>query len=232
MVLEKTLESLGLQRDPTSPFYRRSVLGVHWKDWCWSWNANTVATWYEELTHWKRPWYWEILRAIEGDDRAWDGWMALLTQWTWVWVCSRSWWWTGRPGMLQFMGSQQVRHDWATELNWTAMNQPWVCMCFPLLNHPLIPSPWLSQCTSFECPVSCIKFGLVIYFTYGNIHVSRLFSQIPPLPSPTESKSLFFSSVSLLLSCIWGHHYHLFKFHIYVLIYCIGIFLSDLLNPV
>ena len=55
----------------------------------------------------------------EGDDRGWDGWMASWTWWTWVWVNSRSWWWTGRPGVLQFMGSQRVRHDWATELNWT-----------------------------------------------------------------------------------------------------------------
>ena len=55
----------------------------------------------------------------EGDDRGWDGWMASLTQWTWVWVNSGSWWWTGRPGMLQFMGSQRVRHNWVTELNWT-----------------------------------------------------------------------------------------------------------------
>ena len=55
----------------------------------------------------------------EGDDRGWDGWMASPTQWTWVWVNSRRWWWTGRPGVLWFMGSQRVRHDWATELNWT-----------------------------------------------------------------------------------------------------------------
>ena len=54
----------------------------------------------------------------EGDDRRWDGWMASPTRWTWVWVSSGSWWWTGRPGVLQFMGSQRVRHDWATELNW------------------------------------------------------------------------------------------------------------------
>ena len=54
----------------------------------------------------------------EGDDRGWDGWMASLTQWTWVWVNSGSWWWTGRPGVLQSMGSQKVRHGWATELNW------------------------------------------------------------------------------------------------------------------
>ena len=75
---------------------------------------------YEELAHLKRPWCWERLRAEgEGDDRGWDGWMASPTQWTWVWVNSRSWWWTGRPGVLRFMGSQRVGHDWATELNWT-----------------------------------------------------------------------------------------------------------------
>ena len=96
----------------------KSVLGVHWKDWCWSWNSNTLATWWEELTHLKRPWCWERLKAGEGDDRGWDSWIASPTQWTWVWVNSGSWWWTGRPGMLQSMGSQRVRHDWATERNW------------------------------------------------------------------------------------------------------------------
>ena len=99
---------------------RRSVLGVHWKDWCWNWNSNTLATWCEELTHWKRPCCWERFRAGgKGDNRGWDGWMASPTQWTWVWMDSGSWWWTGRPGMLQFMGLQRVGHDWANELNWT-----------------------------------------------------------------------------------------------------------------
>ena len=90
------------------------------KDWCWSWNSNTQATSWEELTHWKRPWCWEGLGAGgEGDNRGWDGWIASPTRWAWVWVDSGSWWWTGRPGMLQFMGSQnQTRlSDW-TELNW------------------------------------------------------------------------------------------------------------------
>ena len=73
-----------------------------------------------ELTHWKRLWCWEWWLGVggEGDNRGWDGWMASLTWWTWVWVNSRRWWWTGRPGVLQFIGLQRVRHDWATELNW------------------------------------------------------------------------------------------------------------------
>ena len=70
----------------------------------------------------KRPWCWEGLGAGgEGDDRRWDGWMASPTWWTWVWVNSGSWWWTGRPGVLWFMGSQIVGHDWTTELNWTEL---------------------------------------------------------------------------------------------------------------
>ena len=86
--------------------------------WCWSWNSNTLATWCDELTHWRRPWCWERLKAGgEGDDRGWDGCMASPTRWTWVWVSSGTWWWTGRPGVLPSMGSQRVRHDWATELN-------------------------------------------------------------------------------------------------------------------
>ena len=109
---EDSWESLGQQGDPTSPSWRRSVLSIHWKDWCWSWNSTILATWCKELTHWKRPWCWERLKAGEvGDDRGWDGWMASLTQWTWVWVNSKSWWWTGRPDVLQSMGSQRVGHD-------------------------------------------------------------------------------------------------------------------------
>ena len=82
--------------------------------------VSTLATSCEELTHWKRLWCWEGLGAGgKRDDRGWDGWMASPTWWTWVWVNSGSWWWTGRPGVLWFMGSQRVRHDWATELNWT-----------------------------------------------------------------------------------------------------------------
>ena len=71
----------------------QSILNIHWKDWCWSWNSSTLATWCEELTHWKRLWRWERLKAGgEGDHRGWDSWMASPTQWTWVWVSSGSWW--------------------------------------------------------------------------------------------------------------------------------------------
>ena len=75
-----------------------------------------------EPTHQKRPWGWERLKAGgEGDDRGWDGWMTSPTWWTWVWASSRSWWWTGKPGVLQSMVSQWAWHDWVTELNWTLL---------------------------------------------------------------------------------------------------------------
>ena len=91
-----------------------SILNIHWKDWYWHWSSNTLTTWCEKLTHWKRSWCWRWT-----DDRGWDGWMALLTQLTWVSANSCSWWWTGKPDMLQFMESQRVGQDWVTKLNWT-----------------------------------------------------------------------------------------------------------------
>ena len=79
-----------------------------------SWSSNTLATWCKELIHWKRPWCWERLKAGgAGDDRGWGGWMTSLTQWTWVRASSGRWWRTGKPGVLQSMGSQRVGHDWA-----------------------------------------------------------------------------------------------------------------------
>ena len=100
--------------------YHKYYLNIHWKDWCWSWNSNTLATWCEELTHRKRPWWLERLKAGgEGDDRGWDGWMASPTWWTWVCASYMSWWWTGKPSMWQSMASERVKHDWVTELYWT-----------------------------------------------------------------------------------------------------------------
>ena len=122
-VEEDSYESFGLQGDQTSQSKRKSVLNIHWKDWCWSWNSNTLAIRYEALTHLKTPWCWERLKAGgEGDNRGGDGWMASLIQWAWVWVNFGSWWWPGRPDMLQSMGSQRVRHNWVTKLNWTELN--------------------------------------------------------------------------------------------------------------
>ena len=112
---EDSWESLGRQGDQISPSYRKSILNSLWKDWCWSWSSNTLATWYKKLTHWTRPWCWERLKAGREDDSGWDGWMALPTQWTRVWASSGKWWRTGKPGVLQSMGSQRVRYNWATE---------------------------------------------------------------------------------------------------------------------
>ena len=107
VVLEKTLESpLDCKEiQPVHPKY--SLEGL-----MWSWSSNTLVTWCEELTYWKRSWCWKRLKAGgEGDNRVWDGWMASPTWWTWAWASSRSWWWTGKPGMLQSMGSQRVGQD-------------------------------------------------------------------------------------------------------------------------
>ena len=97
-------ESLGLQEDPTSSSYRKSVLNINWKDRSWSWSFSTLATWCEVLTYWINPELERLKAGGEGDSRGWDGLLASPTQWTWVWVNSRNWWWTGRPGVLQFMG--------------------------------------------------------------------------------------------------------------------------------
>ena len=110
---------------------------------------------------------------------------------------------------------------------------------FPILNPPPSSLPihrsGSSQCTSPKYPVSCIKPGLATRFIHDIIRISMPFSQIippSPSPSPTESKRLFYTSVSLLLSRTQGYCYHLFKFYIYALVYCIGVFLSGLLHSV
>ena len=109
MVLEKTLES---------PLDSKEIKPINPKgnQPCWNRSSNTLATWCEELTHWKRPWCWERLKAGgEWDNRGWDGWMASPTRWTWVWASSGRWWRTGKPGMFQSVGLQRVRHDWASK---------------------------------------------------------------------------------------------------------------------
>ena len=119
VVFEETLESL---------LDCKEIQPVHLKgDQSWVFvgrtdaEAETPILWPPDVKNWlngKDPYAGKDWVGGEGIDRGWDGWMASLTQWTWVWVNSRSWWWTGRPGMLRSMGSQRVGHDWATELNW------------------------------------------------------------------------------------------------------------------
>ena len=118
VVLEKTLESsLDCKEIQTvNPKGNQSWIFVG--DWCWSWNSNTLATWCEELTHLKRPWCWARLKAGgHGDGKGWHGWMVTPSWWTWVWASFGSWWWTGKPGVLQSIRLSSVRHDWVTELN-------------------------------------------------------------------------------------------------------------------
>jgi len=156
----------------------------------------------------KRPWCWERLRpGGEGDNRGWDSWMASPTQWTWVWVDSRSWWWTGRPGVLRFMGLQRVRGNWATELNfafhflsfhvsfkWTVLyhsvfsiylekTEWWKkCILFPLFS-------WLSH-SIFEIP----KYNVNLYF----------YPAIEKVPETWNTLTTSFSSKKLyvVLLCI------------------------------
>ena len=164
-------ESLG---DPTSQSPRKSVLSIHWKDWCWSWNSSTLATWWEELTNWKRPWYWERLQVGgEGDDRGWDGCMSSPTQWTWVCASSRSWWWTGRLGVLQYIGSQRVGQDWVTEMNWLAYRHIWITL---KKKNYLLRLITLQYCGGFH---------------HTSIQISHGCTRVPPsrIPLPSSSPS-------------------------------------------
>ena len=154
----------GKQGDPTSPFWRRSALGFLWKKWCYSWNSSTLATSCEELTHWKRFWCWEGLGAGgEGDNRGWDGWMASPTWWTWVWVNSESWWWTGRSGVLRFTRSQRVGHDRTTELNWTVV-------ILSLLSYP---SPGFLK-ENDKCVFSKLYASSLVFFRLQNLWLGSL----------------------------------------------------------
>ena len=119
MVLEKTLES------PLDCKEIQLILPKRDQSWVFIGRTDaeteTPILWPPHVKSWhlKRPWCWERLKVgEEGANRSY-GWMASLTQWTWVWINSGNWWWTGRPGMLQSMGLQRVGHNWATELNWT-----------------------------------------------------------------------------------------------------------------
>ena len=145
---------------------------------------------FGHLMHWKRPWCWERLKARgEGDDRGWDGWMASLTQWTWVRVNFVSWWWTGGPGVLQLMGSQTVKHNWATEVKWTEEV------------HNLMVLFYLAHsCLTLGNPMDWSTPGLPVHhqlpgFTQTHVHwVSDAIQPSHPL-SPPSPLALNFSSI-------------------------------------
>ena len=125
MVLEKTLES---------PLDCKEIQPVHpkgdqsyWKDWCWSWNSNTLTPWCEELTHWKRPWCWARLM------RGGDGCMASPTKWIWVWASSGRWWRPGKPGLLQSLGLQRAGNNWVA-----GQQQEWKCLFFVFVFYVLL----------------------------------------------------------------------------------------------
>ena len=129
-VVLKTLESPLDYKEikPVSPKGNQSWIFIGRTDA----EAEAPIVWPPAVKNWlwKRSWCWERLKAGEGDDRGWDSWMTSLTQWTWVWASSRSWWWIGKPGMLQFMGLQRVGHNWATEL--TDQNSIAYFLCFKI----------------------------------------------------------------------------------------------------
>jgi len=178
-----------------------------------------LVTWCKELTHLKRPWCWERWKEEgEGDDRGWDGWMSSPIRWTWVWVNSRSWWWTGKSGVLPSMGLQRVRHDWVTELNWTDQIASLKfkksshfykrCMNVPFPHIPVL-SGW---CSIKTVPVWWIKVILCNFVIFIFLLLSDLtiffFVWGPPrlaLPSSHSLCPFFCWTVSILTvcKCVW-----------------------------
>ena len=126
VVLEKTTLESPVDCKEIKPANPKSVVNIHWKNWCWSWSSSTLATWCKELTHWKRPWCWESLKAGgDGDNRAWDDWVASPTQCTWVWDPEGQ-------GSLACCSPWGCRESDMTEwLNWTELNP------FNLCNSPV-----------------------------------------------------------------------------------------------
>ena len=185
-----------------------------------NWSSNTLATWFEELIQWNRPWCWERLKAGgEGDDRRWDGWMPLPTQWTWVWVNSGSWWWTGRPGTLQSMGSQNVGHDWVTNtcnfiifdlflFKYTmifAIEN--VCSRSLIIQFSLVAQSCLTLCNHMDCSMP----GLPVHrqlpeFTQTHVHwVVDAIQRFHPLSSPSPP-SFNLSQHQGLFKCVNSLH--------------------------
>ena len=175
---EDSWESLGLQGYSTSELQKKSVLNIHWEDWCWSWNSNTLATWCKELTHLKRL----ILGKTEGGRRrGWQRmrWLDGITDSMGMsWVSSGSWWWTWKPSVLQSMESHWIRHNWATELNWTLY---WNSHCV----HPFFSQvqwaslwslPWTLLGTLLIFASFIFFLGIILFFCWEYIPLSPNFA--------------------------------------------------------
>ena len=174
--LENILD-LDCKIKPVNPKGNQSWI-FKWKDWCWSWSSNTLATWCEELTHLNKPWCWERLKAGgEGDDGGCDGWMEAPIRWAWVSTSSRIWWRTVSPGMLQSTGLQRVRHDWKTELNWTYHIANTICnghVSPARLGLPMAPTYIPNQiCTHAQKSVPSIHKPFSEFWLQGDLHFSR-----------------------------------------------------------
>ena len=178
VVLEKTLES---------PLDCKDIQSVHPEgDQSWVFigrteaeaeTSSTLANSCEELTHWKRSWCWEGLGAGGGgDDRGRDGWMASPTLWAWVWVNSGSWWWTGRPSVLQFVGSQRVGHNSVTELNWTELNV--FCTALIFILSIILESKWTMASTYNAIALYLSQRMLVS--PYNSLYTWSLFCSLEP----------------------------------------------------
>ena len=191
VVLEKALES-PLDCKEIQPVNPKG--NIHWKYWYWSWSSSILATWCEELTHWKRPWSWERLKAGgEGDNRGRDGWMASLTRWTWVWASLGSWWWTGKAGMLQSWSCKEL--DTTEELNWIAF-----ISLFP--NSLLLIWPMFCDKVPFSIFLCCLTNTRFLVGCMAKCHLKVLYSVFIPL-------KIAFMEVGFL-PCLAGEFHHNF----------------------
>ena len=160
---KRLLRVPGTARRSTSPFLRKSILNIYWKDWCWSWNSKTLATWCKELTHLERHWCWKRLKAGgEGDDRGWDGWMASLTQWTWVWAAQTESC-DGQESLTCCSPWGRKESDTTERLNWT--------------EDLLAGSPLMSSCVfvgkSHFVSISFLK--VILFYFFIVLFISFLF---------------------------------------------------------
>ena len=158
---EDSSKSLGLQGDPISKSERKSILNIHWKDWCWSWSSNTLATWCKELAHWKRPWCWERLKAgREGDDRGGDGWMASTNSMDLSLSELQAW----RAAVYGVAKSRKQMSDWTTKCE----SPPLQATCQNLSPHWLSPwAQWVLRDSSSEPhPIATFSVALLLPHTH------------------------------------------------------------------